>query len=169
MNENFADHIDTLTIPLSVNEVAELLGIHRDTIYKWVRDGELPVVNVGATKTILRFPPKELAAWVRDRQVAFQGPARHISDWMEEQALRRGGPCFLPPLIPKVAKLTGYNWLATAQRVATDPNFAFAATPLMEDFTAAVNKLPITEQRQLLADIKTGKFDEPIFVDDDVR
>jgi excisionase family DNA binding protein len=67
MNENFADHIDTLTIPLSVNEVAELIGVHRDTIYRWVRDGELPAINVGAIKTILRFPPKELAAWVRER------------------------------------------------------------------------------------------------------
>jgi excisionase family DNA binding protein len=167
MNDSFADHLETLIVPLSVNEVADLLGVHRDTIYRWVRDGELPAINVGATKTILRFPPKELAAWVRARQEAFHGPARHISDWMEEQALRRGGPCFLPPLLPKVLRSTGYDWMATAQRVATDPNFAFAAQPLMDDFTAAVNDLSVPEQRELLSDIKTGKFDEPIFTDQD--
>jgi hypothetical protein len=57
--------------------------------------------------------------------------------------------------------------MATAQRVATDPNFAFAAQPLMDDFTAAVNDLSVPEQRELLSDIKTGKFDEPIFTDQD--
>ena len=167
MNNQFAKYIDTLDTPLTVSEVTELLGVHRDTVYRWVKDGDIPALNVGAKKTILRFPPKELATWLRERQTCFHGPARLISELIEEQAFRRGGPCFLPPPLPEVLSSIGYDWLTTARRVATDPTFAFAARPLMEDFAKAVNKLPIPEQRQLLSDIKSGKSDEPIIVHED--
>jgi excisionase family DNA binding protein len=163
MNDSLAEHLDTLHIPLTVNEVTELLGVHRDTIYRWVRVGELPALNVGITKTILRFPPKELAAWVRERQSYFHGPARFITDWMEEQVLRRGGPRFLPEPLPRVLEMTGYDWIAAARRVAADPSLSFASFHLMSDFSEAVKRLPIGEQRQLLVEIKSGKLNDPDF------
>ena len=39
---------------LSVPEVAELLGVQQATIYRWLRDGEVPAYKVGSTWVILR-------------------------------------------------------------------------------------------------------------------
>lgn len=167
MNSTFSDYLDTLNGLLTANQVCELLGIHHDTLYRWVRDQEqeLPAINIGKTKPVLRFAPKDLAVWVSQTTHIFHGPSRFITDWMAEQVLRRGGPCFLPPLAPKVLKLTGYEWMATAQRVALDPRYARCSSELMTDFQESVEKLSVKEQRELMSQIKTGKYDEPIFYD----
>ena len=46
---------------LKPQQVWELLGIHRQTLYKWVRAGKIPANHVGST---IRFDPKKLAAWM---------------------------------------------------------------------------------------------------------
>lgn len=166
MNDSFAVYLEGLNGLLSVTQVAELLGVHKDTVYRWVRTMELPAMNIGNAKTILRFAPKDLAAWAREAPCLFRGPTRAITDWMEEQVIRRGGPNFLLPPLPKVLQLIGYDWLEAA-RHRTSPSVSVPR--LMHDFTEAVNKLPIAEQRQLLSDIKSGKYGGQIFPVEDAE
>lgn len=47
---------------LSVTEIAEHLGIKKDTIYKWVRTTGIPCHKVGR---LLKFQVKEVDKWVR--------------------------------------------------------------------------------------------------------
>jgi excisionase family DNA binding protein len=68
MTNNLADYFESLNHALSANEVSKLLGIRRDTVYAYAKAGELPSFNIGKTKTMLRFDPKVLAEWLRERQ-----------------------------------------------------------------------------------------------------
>jgi excisionase family DNA binding protein len=47
---------------LSVDEIAEHLGIKRDTVYKWVAHKNMPAHKVGR---LLKFQIKEVDEWVR--------------------------------------------------------------------------------------------------------
>jgi excisionase family DNA binding protein len=169
-NSSFADHLDTIEGLLTVNQVCDLFGLHHDTIYKWTRGKEIPAIRIGtAAKPLLRFDPKVLAAWVREAPYFFHGPSRFVTDWIEVQVLHRGGPRCRPPLLAKVLTLIGYDWMAAARHIAADPSLSFSIFHLMSDFTEAVKKLPIAEQRQLLADIRSGKSDDPTFVCEDAE
>ena len=57
---------------LSVDEIAEHLGVKRDTIYKWIDRNDLPAHKVGR---LWKFKVKEVDKWVR----ADRGP-RTLSD-----------------------------------------------------------------------------------------
>ena len=46
--------LSALPLRLSVEQVADLLGVQEPTIYRWLRSGELPAYKVGATWVILR-------------------------------------------------------------------------------------------------------------------
>ena len=52
---------------LSVDEIAEHLGIKKDTVYKWVKTRQMPVHKVGR---LLKFQVKEIDQWVRDGKAA---------------------------------------------------------------------------------------------------
>ena len=43
-----------LRVALSVREVAELLGVHRNTIYLQIKRGTIPVVYVGSKPLVPR-------------------------------------------------------------------------------------------------------------------
>ena len=47
---------------LSVDEIAEHLGVKKDTIYKWVRTTDIPYHKVGK---LLKFQISEIDKWVR--------------------------------------------------------------------------------------------------------
>lgn len=47
---------------LSVDEIAEHLGVKRDTIYKWIDRNDLPAHKVGR---LWKFKVKEVDKWVR--------------------------------------------------------------------------------------------------------
>jgi len=51
----------------SVDEIAEHLGVKRDTIYKWVARKNMPSHKVGR---LLKFQVKEVDQWVRDGKAA---------------------------------------------------------------------------------------------------
>jgi len=170
MNESFADHLDSLDSLLNINEVCALLGLHHDTLYRWVHAKEIPVIRIGtAAKPLLRFSPKELATWVREAPYFFHGPSRFVAHWMEIQVLHRGGPRCRPPLLAKVLALIRYDWMAAARHIAADPSLSFSVFHLMDDFQEAVKQLPVSEQRQLLADIRDGKSDDPTFACEDAE
>ena len=46
----------------SVNEIANHLGVNRETIYRWIAKKELPAHRIGR---ILRFKISEVDEWVR--------------------------------------------------------------------------------------------------------
>jgi excisionase family DNA binding protein len=46
----------------SVDEVAEYLGVKRDTLYKWIQRKELPAHKVGR---LWKFKINEVDGWVR--------------------------------------------------------------------------------------------------------
>jgi excisionase family DNA binding protein len=47
---------------LSVDEAAEYLGVKRDTIYRWIKNHNLPTYKVGR---LWKFKAEELDAWVK--------------------------------------------------------------------------------------------------------
>ena len=47
---------------LSVAEIAEYLGVRRDTIYKWIERKGMPAQKVGR---LWKFKQGEVDAWVR--------------------------------------------------------------------------------------------------------
>ncbi|MFC1652830.1 helix-turn-helix domain-containing protein [Planctomycetota bacterium] len=48
---------------LSVDEIAEYLGIKRDTVYKWISQDRMPAHKVGR---LWKFKVAEVDQWVRD-------------------------------------------------------------------------------------------------------
>ena len=55
---------------LSVDEIAEHLGIKKDTVYKWVRRKRMPFHRVGR---LLKFQAGEVDKWVRDGKASNSG------------------------------------------------------------------------------------------------
>ena len=52
---------------LSVDEIADYLGVKRDTIYKWIDRKRMPAHKVGA---LWKFRKDEVDAWVTSGQAA---------------------------------------------------------------------------------------------------
>ena len=52
---------------LSVVEIAEHLGVKKDTIYKWVRTTDIPFHKVGR---LVKFQIKEVDQWVLEGKAA---------------------------------------------------------------------------------------------------
>ncbi|MFC1762345.1 helix-turn-helix domain-containing protein [Planctomycetota bacterium] len=52
---------------VSVTEIAEHLGIKKDTVYKWVRTRGMPSHKVGR---LLKFQIHEVDTWVREGKAA---------------------------------------------------------------------------------------------------
>jgi excisionase family DNA binding protein len=48
---------------LSVTEIAEHLGVKKDTVYKWVARKKMPAHKVGR---LLKFQIKEIDQWIRE-------------------------------------------------------------------------------------------------------
>lgn len=53
---------------LSVEEIADYLGVKRDTVYKWIERKKMPAHKVGS---LWKFKREEIDAWVRS------GASRH--------------------------------------------------------------------------------------------
>ena len=49
---------------LSLDQVAEHLGVHRDTVYKLVRSGRLPALQLGGRKAGWRVSEEDLQAFI---------------------------------------------------------------------------------------------------------
>ena len=52
---------------LSVEEISQHLGIKKDTVYKWVRNRNMPSHKVGR---LLKFQAKEIDEWIREGKAA---------------------------------------------------------------------------------------------------
>jgi excisionase family DNA binding protein len=54
---------------LSVDEIAEYLGVSRDTVYNWMRDRGMPRARIGR---FWRFKKDSVDAWVATGQAAIE-------------------------------------------------------------------------------------------------
>ena len=52
---------------LNVDEIAEYLGVSRDTVYSWITGRAMPAHKVGR---LWKFKRVEVDVWVRDGQAA---------------------------------------------------------------------------------------------------
>lgn len=43
---HMAAHMDTYQPPIRISEAARLLGVHRDTIRRWVEEGKLDAIRL---------------------------------------------------------------------------------------------------------------------------
>jgi excisionase family DNA binding protein len=64
--ETLVERLEARSDLMSVNELAEIIGSHAQTIYKWTRQHKLPYVRVGGR---LKFDPIVTAGWLRARSI----------------------------------------------------------------------------------------------------
>ena len=53
---------------LTVEQVAERLQVHRDTVYAWIRSGQLPGYRIGGRKAGFRIKQSDLERFVEARR-----------------------------------------------------------------------------------------------------
>lgn len=58
---------------LSVDDIADYLGVKRDTIYKWIDRRNLPARKVGS---LWKFRKEEIDEWIRSGQASDGNDAR---------------------------------------------------------------------------------------------
>jgi len=51
---------------LTIDEVAEYLGVHRDTVYSLVRSGRLPAMQLGGRKAGWRISQEDVRAFISE-------------------------------------------------------------------------------------------------------
>ena len=56
---------------LSVEEIAEHLGISKETVYRWLEKGSIPAHRIGK---LWKFKPSEVDSWVRSGQAGVGNP-----------------------------------------------------------------------------------------------
>ena len=55
------DNLAQLNRALTVSEAARVLGVHKLTLYRYIRQGRIPALRIG---TCVRLNPKALAEYV---------------------------------------------------------------------------------------------------------
>jgi excisionase family DNA binding protein len=67
---------------LTAREVAELLGVHAETVLRWARRGQLPAIRLPSGQ--IRFREDEIEAWLGERAT----PRRGVRTTTPDAALR---------------------------------------------------------------------------------
>ena len=62
---------------LNVDQIAEYLGVSRDTVYSWITGRAMPAHKVGR---LWKFKRDEVDTWVRDGHAGDAARARQDSD-----------------------------------------------------------------------------------------
>jgi excisionase family DNA binding protein len=52
---------------MTVRDVADYLKVHEETVRRWIRDGELPVLDLGGQKTGYRIRRDALDRFIAER------------------------------------------------------------------------------------------------------
>lgn len=51
----------------SPKQVADLLGVNEETVRRWIRSGDLPVLSLGSARAGYRIRDDDLVAFIRSR------------------------------------------------------------------------------------------------------
>jgi len=154
---SLAEYLDELTTYLNAAEVSDLIGVTKDTVYRWAQEGVLPSATL---VNRLRFDPKQLATWVCEHQyVALRGVAHQITAWAHKNLVGRSAPDRLPVPLTKALNALDYDWLAKAAQADLNSARPNRAWHLADDLQSAIETLPYEEQRGLLADLRSGQYD----------
>ena len=54
---------------LNADELSEMIGVRRDTIYRWVSQKRIPCVKLGR-KTLFR--PEKIKEWIQQNSIEFK-------------------------------------------------------------------------------------------------
>ncbi len=57
---------------LNIDEVAEILGVTKATIYSWTSQNKIPHVKL--TKRLLKFREREIMEWISQKSVSADSP-----------------------------------------------------------------------------------------------
>jgi excisionase family DNA binding protein len=152
MQETLSQFLANVNHLLDVNDVAELLSMRRDTIYRYCKEGFLPHLKIG---TNLRFDPKTLAAWVQVHQFSAGGKvADKITDWVEAHVLDRTLNLPVPAKLAGVINSLSSDWLPAAKVSWLERPGPDKVAALLEAFKSELElQLTPTEQRELLAEL----------------
>jgi excisionase family DNA binding protein len=115
----------------SIAAAAMLLGVHRVSVWRWVRAGRLPIVRLGhRTVRIVRADLERLlaareSAERRDGVVRSSGPDEHVVQFYEEDtSLLQAAAAFLGPALragdAAVVVATAEHRAGLTERLATD-------------------------------------------------
>ena len=55
---------------LTVRQAANRLGVHEDTVWRRIRRGDLPAVQLGGRGTAVRIDERQFEAWLEASQMA---------------------------------------------------------------------------------------------------
>lgn len=62
---------------LTIDQVAEYLGVHRDTVYSLIRSGKLAAFQLGGRKAGWRISEEDLQAFVRSQKSVTEAATHH--------------------------------------------------------------------------------------------
>jgi excisionase family DNA binding protein len=152
MHETLARTLSNLTHFLDVNDVAELLSLQHETIYRYCKQGSLPYFKVGRN---LRFDPKLMADWVQQKQLlSDENVADKITDWVVAHVLDRALNLPVPDQLKKVLAGLSEHWLTDALRDKAQDLASDCYSQPLQIFQAELNRhLSLAEQRELLAEL----------------
>jgi excisionase family DNA binding protein len=108
MQETLCQTLATMNYYLNVNDVSELLGVQRETIYRYCKENFLPHVKIGNN---LRFDPRLLAIWIQEHEFAARGSVPDkITDWLVAHVLDRTLNLPFPDQLTKVLAGLSEHW-----------------------------------------------------------
>jgi excisionase family DNA binding protein len=157
MQETLCQTLATMNFYLNVNDVSELLGVQRETIYRYCKENFLPHVKIGNN---LRFDPRLLAIWIQEHEFAARGNVTDkITDWVVAHVLDRTLNLPVPDQLTKVLAGLSENWLADALRDQAQDLASDCYSPPLRTFRDELNRqLTLAEQRELLAELLALTF-----------
>jgi excisionase family DNA binding protein len=59
-------HTDVAPRLLTINDVAQLLGVSQRTVQRWVSDGRLPAIQLGGRRAPVRVDAAGLRQWLEE-------------------------------------------------------------------------------------------------------
>jgi excisionase family DNA binding protein len=152
MQETLCQSLANTNFYLNVNDVAELLGVQRETIYRYCRENFLPHTKIGNT---IRVDPRLLAIWIQEHEFAACGNVTDkITDWVVAHVLDRTLNLPVPDQLTKVLAGLSEHWLADALRDQAQDLASDCYSQPLRTFQAELNRqLSLAEQRELLAEL----------------
>jgi excisionase family DNA binding protein len=78
---------------MTVDELAEYLGVTRDTVYRKVKTGEIPSIRIGR---LLRFPKKVIEDWLWQKTTHVRGKKPKDEKEVIQLLLSSAGVCTGP-------------------------------------------------------------------------